>query len=1153
MPNIPYGNPLKFYVDPTTPPGMSVNGISINKSYGYVGVIDSLNSQSVLYSSPQSTQIIPSVTTRLPNGKNNNSQQKYWESPYDSLGSKDITAVQINLKVPSTSDITFFNHLSFDFADVPANWSIYYLDPITGIIKQLTNSDGYSVGGTTIGLQGYKNGNKLGWVHIEVDTQPIGSTLIELRFDRNVNLNLRPQEVNPFANNIGYPFLLKNFNLKLNATGWNQVPATANIITKNQLGFTENYVITQKDSSQIQLPSNRSNEISDKSKYWRSEPQPVGDAVVDLYTDLGSAQTIDSIYLDPLYTGIQCNIYYSNDTAVNDVFYCSRASTQFTQQNQANPITFNSIGQQTYGPFSSNGTGANFPSTGSAGLITPNKIKFDGSTSWAIGFKYAPNPNMPTGSTTYTLINQKIGLSSSIKVYYQNTSGNVTFKALINGYSTLTVTPTPITSATGWVWYGIIISYDTTNADTPKSSIYVDNHTVNYSSASYTGPIADYTNIAQDAPITIGNDNIPTANNPAYGTIKDIWIRQDTLTPAIINSYFTNPRLFINANGPANTLRGDYRALLMSRLNENYCYYLPSAEYYEAKQWTPIPSDITLRKATFRVPVFNARYVKLEFTNLAGRVYPLAEGAVNRKTKFFPDNIKNYFQTLESYIQNLKTNNYAALSTKGTSSFSFITNGSNLSPNTAFGSAQNQLTSPFTQGELNNNSIGSGFNPAPNAMTSIIDPTSSLDNLEYIDGTPNIGNTSQPTSFLKLRFPQSGTHTYKEKLIMQTWNKAYFVGLKAINFYKTNQDLKDDSEYYYDTCSIQANAGGNGTIFSNSGTTFTYNGNFTQPYGYVSNAIGNTLSTVSLDSFDNVSSIQLATVASDWLPVAPLDQAMLLNSNTSYLAQGTGTLSDGVTPANVNTPSQISTFNLSTGVYSFNPITPGQIYGTANFSSSLPSGLSGSNILGLRASAVARIFLPETNNGTYELRLWGYSTTTSSNILLSSRSFNVPLRSWTTLQIPYSVNDSSITKLQTEIVQTNTSTGFNETFYLTMLSSFYNPIGWSWSIDGTTWFPITTAINNPYAFSTFNSPASSFKIRAKAYAVGVYVKALLIRPRYQQNPYTSQVTIDYFSDPRTNEVGSKVAPVDHPMFKLNSNYYPDALSLTNTSINWTYG
>lgn len=1310
MSNIPSESPLNSYTNTTVQPNMSVNGISLNKSYGYIGVVDALNTQQVTYASPQSTQIIPNKITKLPNVHNNNNKQNYWESPYDVLGSKDTVVIQINLKVPTTNDITFFNYLSFNFADVPANWSVYYLDPITKSMIQLTDVAGDFVGGRTLGLQGYKNGNELGWVHIGVNTQAIGSSLLELRLDRNVKINKRPTETNPFQVQTGYPFLLKNFNIKLNATEWNQVPSTANIATKNQLGLTESYIVGQRDASQIQVPANRLS-TQDTSKYWRSEPQPVGDAVVDLYVDLGTVKTIDSIYIDPLYSGVHCNVYYSNDSTIGYPFYCSRAQTTFTQKDTINFITFNNSGQQSYEPFTDSQTGAVFPDIGTSGLITPSPINFNGTSTWAIGLTYAPNKNVVTG-TTYTLLNQKINNTDSLAVYFKKIdSTTVQFKATINGYTGNDLTLSTIPNTLG-NWYKIIIAYDISKQDSPVSSISVDNNSTTTYISTHTGVPANYLLYAQDMPITIGNQASVYNASPAYGVIRDFWIRQDTIKSSIRTAYFNNPRVFINANGQANTLRGDYCALLMSKLNSNECTYKPNSDYFADKEWTPVQADITLRQATFKVPTFNARYIKLEFTNLYGRVYPLSQSLLKKNTKFFPDSIKNHFQTLQSYINAYKSNNYAALSTRGTSSSS-LTNVTNLSPNTAFGSAVNQLTTPFTQGELNNQTIGSS-QVYPNASTTIIDPTFSADYLDYIDGTANVGNTSQAIPFLRFRFPQKGKHQYNKKVIMQTWNKAYFVGIKAINFYKTNQDLQDDTEYYYDTCTIAP--GDNGSLFGGSfapfnfnngtpllknytgvtttlsslvftlsdvtaiptsgygtittetgelipfqyvgitGTTLNncyYSGDVTKsisnnavvfitvPPGYVSNGI-NIMATKTLTSFDKVNSIQISAVTSDWIPVAPIDQVGLNQSNLSYLNQGI--LTDGVTPANINAPQQISSFNLSTKVYSFTPITNGQAYGTANLSDILPPSLIFGYTSGMRCSAVARIFLPDTNTGQYQLNLWGtigaqsvqiasivssvsdgvytwkisyyassqkfsstlgnsnntvnisgctptayngtwiistvdttiagsvyyFTLTTTRNptitsspgavtgfgaattggtqTLLNSQTSIVPLRNWTTLQIPYSVTNNVI-NLRAEIIQTNTDS--SETFYLTMLSAFYHPIGWSYSTgtsySGVSFFPITTAINNPNAFVSFINPTSTFSVRASSYVSGAYIKALLIRPNYQQNAYTSQVPINYFSDPRTNEVGSRVAPVNHPMFQLSSNYYPINLTLENTS------
>jgi len=276
----------------------------------------------------------------------------------------------------------------------------------------------------------------------------------------------------------------------------------------------------------------------------------------------------------------------------------------------------------------------------------------------------------------------------------------------------------------------------------------------------------------------------------------------------------------------------------------------------------------------------------------------------------------------------------------------------------------------------------------------------------------------------------------------------------------------------------------------------------------------------------------------------PIDQVMMTNNNLGYL--NTGTSLANSTSYNVITPlPQISTFNLATGVWQFSPNSSNATYGVATIPISLsPSGLDTTN---MRCSAIARIFLPNTNNGTYQLNLYGILDSNSSPTLLNSITTKVPLNNWIDIQIPYSSIQNNIKKLYVELLQIDTTV--NEVFYLTMFAPFYHPISWSYALSsGGPWLPITTAINNPYAFASFSTSSTSFTLKAQSYTTNANIKSLLIRPIYQQNPYTPQTSIDYFPDPRTNEVISKVAPCDHPMFHLNNNYYPANLTLSNTII-----
>ena len=61
---------------------------------------------------------------------------------------------------------------------------------------------------------------------------------------------------------------------------------------------------------------------SDAITYWKCSPQPDPAAVVALYLDVrtpsGVAQAIDKLYLDPVHSGQQLNLYYSSDDTVAD-------------------------------------------------------------------------------------------------------------------------------------------------------------------------------------------------------------------------------------------------------------------------------------------------------------------------------------------------------------------------------------------------------------------------------------------------------------------------------------------------------------------------------------------------------------------------------------------------------------------------------------------------------------------------------------------------------------------------------------------------------------------------------------------------------------------------------------------------------------------
>jgi len=1131
-------NPLNNYTDSAVIPEQSINGITINKRYAFTGTIDAISNQKskktqsktkTVYSSPQSTQTTPAQPETLANAS---PPSAYWSSSKDSIGSKTVTGIQVSLTVPSSSGLpnnsqtqqtVFFNYISFEIQDVPANWSIYFQDPLSGTMFQLSDIYGNPVGGSTSGQ------NPGTFNLIEIYSQTVSTSLIELRFDRDIPFvpNANKPEIEPYAFTIG------NLDISLLAENdYFQIPDNAVLATKTPQGTTEQYIKVQRDSSQIQsVSNNRTDEL--QPYYWKSEPQAVGDAVVNLYTDLGTQNTFDTLYLDPLYSGVRFNIYSSNDSSVSQDFWCSRNQTSLTQADVNNPITFLESGEQLWGPFGNTRTGANF--TGklapNAGLIAPGNLQIDGTQSWSMGIKFTPAANIlapgskliqnqelispsgkyylkltsagvlgiyknsnstntpnvtiatgsagsylsmqsdgklilysangiiiweatltgsttsgsylslldngtfvvysPSGSALYTssaasggsvsnyggtLFSQVISGTSTETVklsYLINANSNpslntITINGIVNGQNISQTFKQISMPNTGWTTapYTVVVGYDNTDPFNPYAYMYMDTHgsnnstiiavspgtpssglvqyttssphgllanqriiisgitggngtgglsysgdfiiqsiinsttftvsnninnlstTVNQTGASgasttisvvsttgaptysgfpsgttpntpagyisvpasggtlifsYTGTtnnsftgcvlssgnaswtinngatitllpqiastatvtpslyVSSYFTPNASTPfvydgasganmgvsmgypgvITIGND--ANGGDPANAIAQDFFIKQTSMSNSVFNTYISQSRAFIDSYGPKNTpngtpniFRGDYKALLLARMNNANVYSGPSAEYYEAKSWTPIKIGLQLRKNTYSFTPTNTRYIKLEFTNLQPKPYVLNTPII-RNTKLFPQNIIDYAQN-NSMSYNLTPNNYQAQGTNGVPSTIPFNNSPIVIP-TAVGNAYTQILNPPTQGELNASQTGSGTQTILNAPSAIVDITSQSQSI--ISQDPTVNTTVTP------HFPVVGTHTYRNLPIEQTWQQAYFVGLKAMQFYQHSQTTTDDTEYYYDNCTSLPGATGNianPSIFDYTQLSTTING-----------------------------------------------------------------------------------------------------------------------------------------------------------------------------------------------------------------------------------------------------------------------------------------------------------------------------------------
>jgi len=196
----------------------------------------------------------------------------------------------------------------------------------------------------------------------------------------------------------------------------------------------------------------------------------------------------------------------------------------------------------------------------------------------------------------------------------------------------------------------------------------------------------------------------------------------------------------------------------------------------------------------------------------------------------------------------------------------------------------------------------------------------------------------------------------------------------------------------------------------------------------------------------------------------------------------------------------------------------------------------------MNVSAVARIYLPNTNYGTYACGLYSIPASGTQGVLVASQSFNnLPTQTWVDIVVPYNLQNTSYINFYVELSQSfgNGPGTVGETYEVAMLGIFYSPINYQFSIDGgTTWNNIITGINNPNV--NINTPSSTQQLSIKANYLQdkTYIQALEIVPNLTQTPFYTTANIEQMSNPKVNEVQTLTPPSLRPLFQLNSEPIP---------------
>lgn len=596
------------------------------------------------------------------------------------------------------------------------------------------------------------------WLTYNFKLFPVQTAQMRLRLIR-VETGNGPKD--PLGNTIPYSLGVKDFVVGYVVSGQSDVPIVgvsddnpneSNTISTSTdiLGSPVDFVVRTNDASQLLASTG----------IWKCAPQPVANAVVSLYSDLrlsnGSAQVIDRVYMNPVYSGCTVNMYYSNDSTEQETFQANTSDL---------PTTFTGLLAPTVGV-----DGIIF--SGSSGLVLDNTmIQFDQSKPFQLGLIF--NPIFPstdlTPRTIYDDGNLKITWGPSLSLPFgvdvgdPSTYGGFTITLGTN------ITSIPMTFSSGGAvqWY-ITWTGEQLSVDVPQgqdTTTLVNGAAVNNINASTAISLGANIDGTGEGDFVLRSLILKVGNPDAYPAMQNFWNDPD--------SFVTIPVLGSSTSTDNAILR--YSNLQVSAANQ-YGFTGGPSVVFDELSWVPIARSYQLKMGFYDFEPIHAKFLKLEFSNLSAQPYETSTPVV-AEIKMFAAN------TTPLTGQAGPSNQAAAQSLDvhaGYASWNRFNDQSNLASNNAIPPYAAQ---PYLPTEVK-------FSADPESAASLN------------SAAPYWNFVNQHQSPTMAQFQVAGTHVYKTAMVPFEQRIAFFVGLSNFQVFRTNMTTDEDTnqwvELFYD-------------------------------------------------------------------------------------------------------------------------------------------------------------------------------------------------------------------------------------------------------------------------------------------------------------------------------------------------------------------
>lgn len=784
-------------------------------------------------------------------------EQQFFSTPTRPNGdtTRDVFAV-------SLSTAQRVNLIGFSLAHFPQRAWLQYLDT-DGVWKTCAQQNGLSA---TMSIQdciplvissGVSDNSHLHpqhfgaghWTPYLFKISPVTASRFRIVMTRLPSENV---PVTTLGAPVDYSLGVKDFQVGYQVTSRSDVP----VVNRSDSVVTETSSIASSSdllgsSVEYSVRENRATDLlAGTGAIWKSAPQPMASAVVNLYADVRSAtgtpQVVEKFYLAPLHTGSTVNIYYSLDTPRPDRFTASQTPLSF-------PAT------RPYGAVlpTAAADGILFPDAPSFLDIDNTVVQFDSTQPFQLGmvvqpqFPYTSTNEVviyddgvlkiffgadPSGVVSTGLFQVSLGtmlLSWSGLPFDYN--ARLRFVLEYNGTDLRMYTPL---ETTGEQPGGNPDDPDSEPSDNPPSPFQII--------TAISGEISPGTN--PPAVLRVGGSltAAPGGSVQANARLASMYAKPgnpDGLTEML--QYWADASNFVVTTeypvGPQTTdnmlLRYDPRQQTSGPDSLNpYGFLGGPGVVYEDLNWTPIGRDYQLKKGFYDFSPVRARFFKFEFSNLIAEPYETDSPMVTtarifaRDTGIVPAATRATAQSTPNGGSGVQTNQSLAAVNRF--------------------SDQNRLTT--TGSAAVNTNAGSSKTYLPTEAQYVTDPTGAA---RMEQAAPYWNFSKHAASPTMPRQSATGKHYYEYVSVAVTKRMAYFVGLSTIEMYRVDPQIADDTDVYLELFHDTANVVYDPAIPNWTPTP----GAITTPH-----ALGNslTMTSKSYNTFRTARALQYATTQS---------------------------------------------------------------------------------------------------------------------------------------------------------------------------------------------------------------------------------------------------------------------------------------------------